>query len=129
MENSNEYVIYKGLCYTVEWYYDQNSNSQAFDFYKKLDKDRKIQFLKLVKRIADHGQIYDITKFRSEGNKIFAFKPKPDRFLCFFFVGKKIVVTNAFTKKAQKLPEQEKERALKAMDNYTKRVQKGGYYE
>ncbi|HDH98737.1 MAG TPA: hypothetical protein ENF70_06370, partial [Deltaproteobacteria bacterium] len=53
---------------------------------------------------------------------IFAFKPQPDRFLSFFFVGKKIVVTNGFRKKGQKLPQKEKVLALKRMKNYDSRV-------
>jgi hypothetical protein len=53
----------------------------------------------LFKRIGDFGKISDITKFRNEGEKKFAFKPQQDRFLSFFFVGKKIIVTNGFRKK------------------------------
>ncbi|MBO7060463.1 MAG: type II toxin-antitoxin system RelE/ParE family toxin [Fibrobacter sp.] len=65
----------------------------------------------------------------TRGDKIFAFKPQPDRFLSFFYTGKKIIVTNAFRKKSQKLPEEEKERALLAMQNYNERILKDEYYE
>jgi hypothetical protein len=37
--------------------------------------------------------------------------------------------TNAFTKKQDKLPATEKERALKAMQDYEQRVKTGTYYE
>lgn len=77
----------------------------------------------MVKLIADE------TKFRNEGDGIYAFKPKPNRFLCFFFKGKKIIITNAFVKKAQKLSPEEKERALRAFDDYQSRVTRGVYYE
>ena len=83
----------------------------------------------LFKRIGDFGKISDITKFRNEGEKIFAFKPQPDRFLSFFYVGKKILVTNGFRKKTQKLPKNEKNLALKRMKNYESRVTNGDYYE
>ena len=83
----------------------------------------------LFKRIGDFGKISDITKFRNEGNKIFAFKPQPDRFLSFFYTGKKIIVTNAFCKKSQKLPEKEKLLALKRMNSYDSRVNTGDYYD
>lgn len=49
--------------------------------------------------MGEQGKIFDETKFRNEGDKIYAFKPQPDRYLCFFFQGKKIIVTNAFIKK------------------------------
>lgn len=60
--------------------------------------------------MGEHGKIFDITKFRNESDKLFAFKPQPDRCLCFFFVGRKIVITKGFEKKSQKLPPVEKDR-------------------
>ena len=83
----------------------------------------------LFKRMGDFGKISDITKFRNEGNKIFAFKPQPDRFLSFFYTGKKVVVTNAFRKKKQKLPEKEKYLALQRMNSYDSRLNSGDYYD
>jgi len=77
--------------------------------------------LVLVKRIADVGKIFDITKFRNEGDNIYAFKPQPDRYLSFFVVGKKIIVTNGFSKKADKFPDSEKELALRYRNNYLNR--------
>ena len=68
------------------------------------------------------------TKFRSEGDKIFAFKPQPDRFLSFFNTGKKVIVTNAFHKKSKKLPTKEKILAIKRMNSYSSRVKIGDYY-
>lgn len=59
--------------------------------------------------MGEQGKFFDKTKFNYEGDGIYAFKPQPDRYLCFFFKGKKIVVTNAFCKKTQKLPMNEKE--------------------
>jgi len=98
-------------------------------FFETLSDAQKRKTLMLFKRIGDFGRISDITKFRNEGKKIFAFKPQPDRFLSFFFVGKKIVVTNGFRKKAQKLPKKEKDLALKRMGSYYSRVKNGDYYE
>ena len=68
--------------------------------------------------MGDFGVIHDTTKFRNEGDSIYAFKPQPDRYLCFFFSGKKIIVTNAYRKKSDKLPKREKEIALKNMAKY-----------
>ena len=124
-----EMILYEGEAFTIEWYHSANGKSQALEFYKELDRDRRIQLLKMVKLMGDAGQIRNKTKFRNEGDKIFAFKPKPDRFLCFFSIGKKIIITNAFTKKADKLPKREKERALRHMQDYIDRVKKETYYE
>lgn len=129
MENSNEYQIYQGSAFCVEWYFDHKQKSQSLIYYSKLSIDERIQFLKLVKRIGDAGQIKDKTKFRNEGDKIYAFKPHPDRYLCFFVSNKKIIVTNAFRKKTDKLPKSEKDKALKYKNDYLKRTKSGDYYE
>ena len=79
-----EYKIYEGEDFTVEWYFTEKNKSPAYKYYSALSKDERIQFLKLVKRIEDSGRILDKTKFRNEGDKIYVFKPQPNRFLCFF---------------------------------------------
>ena len=81
-----------------------------------------------MRLIGDHGKIFDQTKFRNEEDGIYAFKPQPDRYLCFFVKGKKIIITNAFIKKTDKLPKVEKEQALKAKNSFEERVKQGDYY-
>lgn len=124
-----EYTVYEGSAFTVEWYYDFAGKSQAFDYYQELDRQQRIELLKLVQLIGDTGKILNKQKFRNEGDKIFAFKPKPERFLCFFHKDGKIVITNAFSKKQDKLPKTEKDRALRLMADYMERVKKGVYYD
>ena len=96
-----EFVAYEGEALTVEWFFNEKGKSEALDFFETLSNAQKRKTLMLFKRIGDSGKISDITKFRNEGEKIFAFKPQPDRFLSFFYAGKKIVVTNGFRKKAK----------------------------
>jgi hypothetical protein len=79
--------------------------------------------------MGDVGKIINKEKFNYEGDQIFCFKPVPDRFLCFFFEGSKIIITNAYKKQTQKMPVREKERALKAKDDYIKRCKSGDYYD
>jgi phage-related protein len=71
--------------------------------------------------MADFGKIFDKTKFINEGDGIYAFKPQPDRFLSFFTEGKKIIVTNGFTKKMNKLPKNEKDLAIRLRKDYLER--------
>ena len=124
-----EYIVYDGEAFTIEWYYDQKGKSQPYDFLESLTFQEQAHLLKLVKLMGDIGQIHDKTKFRNEGDKIFAFKPKPNRFLCFFMEGRKIIITNGFVKKKEKLSPTEKERALKHMKDYKARTVKGEYYD
>lgn len=122
-------LVYEGESFTIEWYYSADDKSQPHDFYQELDADRRIQLLKLLKHMGDFGLIRNKTKFRNEGDKIYAFKPKPDRFMCFFTKGKKIIITNAFTKKSNKLAKKEKNTALGHRNDYLDRIEKGTYYE
>jgi len=116
--DKNNCVIYSGERFSVEWYFDENGYSQAYEYFLSTDDLQKRKFLILVKRIADFGKIFDKTKFRNEGDSIYAFKPQPDRYLAFFMVNKKIIVTNAFYKKTDKLPQFEKDLALKYKEIY-----------
>jgi len=124
-----EYLAYEGSRFVIEWYYDNKGQSEALTFFKKQPSAQQRKLLNLLRLIGDHGKIFDETKFRNEGDKIYAFKPQPDRYLCFFFKGRKIIITNAFTKKTQKLPHGEKELALKAYQSYEERIEEGTYYE
>jgi len=119
--NNTNCVIYVGECFTVEWYYEGNGYSQVYEYFLTTSNIQKRKFLVLVKRIADFGKIFDITKFRNEGDDIYAFKPQPDRYLSFFVVGRKIIVTNGFHKKTDKLSDAEKELALRYRNNYLSR--------
>ncbi|GHT35263.1 hypothetical protein FACS189434_12800 [Bacteroidia bacterium] len=121
----NDCTIYIGDCFTVEWYYDKDGYSQAYEYFLSTDATQKRKFLILVKRIADVGRIFDKTKFRNEGNGIYAFKPQPDRYLSFFIKDKKIIVTNGFYKKTDKLPQSEKDLAIKYMNNFITERNKG----
>jgi len=56
-------------------------------------------------------------------------RSQPDRFLCFFFRGNKIIVTNAFEKKRNKLPANEKRIALMSKKQYEMRLKEGKYYD
>jgi len=127
--NKYNCVAYEGTEFIIEWYYDENGKSQSFDFYENLNNSQKRKLLLLFKRIGNFGKINDKTKFRYEGKDIFAFKPQPDRFLSFFVKGKKIIVATAFRKKTQKLPKNEKDKAINCREDYHKRVKRGKYYE
>jgi len=94
-----------------------------------MDEEEQAKLFELMKLIGNTGAIKNKTKFRSEGDKIYAFKPQPHRFLCFFFEGQKIIVTNGFHKKTDKLPKNEKEMALRLKNDYETRIKRGDYYE
>jgi phage-related protein len=125
----NQKIAYEGSAFTIEWFVEEKGCSQALKYFLEQPREKQRKILNLFRLMGDHGKIFDETKFRNEDDGIYAFKPQPDRYLCFFFKGKKIIVTNAFMKKTQKLPQSEKERAVKAHESYERRVKEGSYYE
>jgi phage-related protein len=126
---TKEFIAYKGNCCTIEWYYDESGHSQPFEYLMNLSSEMQKKVFYLFKRMGDIGKINDITKFRNEGDQIYAFKPQPDRFLSFFVKDKVIIITNAFRKKSDKLPINEKLKALRNKADYFKRINEGTYYE
>lgn len=130
MENKHfEIIAYQGPCFTIEWFYNEQRQSEVLNYFNKLPVERQRKLMVLLKRMGDVGKIFDTTKFRHEGNQIYAFKPQPDRFLCFFVRGRKIIITNAFEKKTNKLPKCEKQKVLNYRTNFEQRIKKGTYYE
>ena len=130
MDSKPDYIAYRGDVYQIEFYFDDKGKSQPIDYMleKFTGADaKKLEHLLIL--LGDAGQIHNKEKFRNEGDKIYAFKPQPHRFLCFFFKGNKVIITNAFMKKQNRLPKSEKERALRCKLDYEIRNKKGLYYE
>ncbi len=124
-----EYIAHKGEKFAIEWYYDSRGRSTARNYFDNLSMARQKKLVSLLKTMGTAGKIFNEEKFVNEDDQIYAFKPSPDRFLCFFFTGAKIIITNAYEKKTRKMPPNEKERALRYKDDYTKRIKEGTYYE
>ncbi len=124
-----EYVAYRGMHFTIEWYYSEKGESAALEYYLSLEAADRLKVLMLFKMICDLGYIPNIQKFRNEGNKIYAFKPQPHRFLCFFAKDQKIILTHAFRKQHEKLRVSDMKFALRCMHSYLLRVKQGIYYE
>jgi phage-related protein len=55
-------------------------------------------------------------------DQIFEFKVEADRVLCFFFVGKRLILTHGFRKTGDKTPKEEIARA----EAYKRECEKGG---
>ncbi|MBS1987534.1 type II toxin-antitoxin system RelE/ParE family toxin [Candidatus Dependentiae bacterium] len=124
-----QFIAYKGKEFTVEWYFNSQGKSSSLKYFIELPEEQKDKTFYLIQTLADVGKIINKEKFNYEGNQIFAIKPSSNRFLCFFFEGSKIIITNAYKKQTQKMPPREKERALKSKDDYIKRQREGVYYD
>jgi DNA-binding Xre family transcriptional regulator len=114
----NPCVAYEGTKFIIEWYFDSMGRSQSLEYFNNQPKDRQRKIVNLFRLMGEHGTIFDKTKLRNEGDGIYALKPQPDRHLCFFFKGIKIIVTNGYLKKTHRFLSHEKELALEAYANY-----------
>jgi phage-related protein len=123
------FIAYQGEEFTIEWYYDSRGKSEVLDYFLSLPKERKEKLFYLLHMLADIGTIRNEEKFRYEGDKVYVFKPSPDRFFCFFYKNAKVIVVSAYEKKSVKMPAKEKVKALKLREDYMKRSKGETYYE
>lgn len=124
-----KFLVHRGKKITLEWYFDKNGNSKVRESFMELSLSNKKKLTYIFLQLGERGRLFNKEKFRNEGDKIYAIKASQDRFLCFFFDGTKIIITNAYKKKSNKMPKDEKEKALKAKKNYVQRCKEGTYYE
>ena len=127
--NIEDYVLYKGDKYIVEFYFTDKGFLPAKEYFDRASRQIKIKLLALVKYIAENGKLFDENKFRivDKEHKIYEFKPFKERFFNFFYEGKKIIITNAYRKKGQKVNQRELSKAINIKIDYDLRV-KGGFY-
>jgi len=104
-------TVCDGAFFEVLWGIASGGGCQARDYYESLEEADRAKALALFKRMADVGKIYDKTKFKKETAKLYAFKPQPHRFFCFFVKGKRIFIVSAYQKQGEKTPLQEIRRA------------------
>jgi phage-related protein len=126
-----EYIFYRGEKFQVEFYFTDLGEMPAKEYLENTSLDVKVKLAALVKYIAEQGKLFDITKFRQVDpkEKIFEFKPVGHRFFNFFYEGGKIIITNGYMKKSQKVSAGDLEKARNMKKDYIARVKGGVYYE
>jgi len=126
---TKEFVAHQGSEVTIEWYFNDLGKGSALKHFEKLPNNRKQKIIQLWRILGGGVRRLNKEKFRHEGHQVYAMKASQDRFLCFFFDGSKIIITNAYEKKSAKMPLREKTKALDARKDYKTRCKKGTYYE
>ncbi len=126
-----EYIFYLGDKFQVEFYFTETGKMPAKEYLEEAALEIKVKLAVLVKYIAEQGKIFDITKFRvvDSKEKIYEFKPLQYRFFNFFYEGRKIIITNGYIKKSQKVSKKDLEKSRDIKKDYTYRVKGGSYYE
>ncbi len=111
--------------FEVEFYQSANGREPVKDFLLSLDKKLRAKMMDTIALLQDNG--YELrepySKYLSDG--IFELRAKVGsditRVLYFFFVDRRIILTNGFIKKKQKTPSGELEKAKRYRTDFLKR--------
>ena len=99
-------------------FYDKPDGAEpAKEFLNSLDNKMRAKMVRTVMLLQDNGAALREPYSKPLGDGIFELRAKVgsdiSRVLYFFFVGKKIILTNGFIKKTQKTPDAELDKAVK----------------
>jgi len=115
--------------FDVEFYEKENGDQPAKEFLLTLNVKMRAKMVNMIAILADNGNELrePYSKHLSEG--IFELRAKVGsditRVLYFFYVDKRIILTNGFIKKTQKAPQGEIDKAKKYRADYLQRKESG----
>lgn len=97
---------------------ERNGTSTLKKFFKSFSGEQQAGVTSAIKFIADKGPPNNESKFRHEGDGIYAIKDGQIRIYCFYDTDSQIVLTNGVIKKAKKADPNELKRAKKLRKAY-----------
>jgi Phage derived protein Gp49-like (DUF891) len=134
--SDDEYVVYVGKYIKVEFYFTGLGRIPAREFYVGRTEAEKRRFFHIVQYLADGrpGNLLPKQMFNLEDDaeKIFAIKPSSGRYLGFFSIDRRFIITGGFAKQTQKLTTRERpyvDAAISRKNDYLARTLTGAYYE
>lgn len=116
-------LAYDGSIFRIEFFVGGDGSAPVEDWLESQPLKTQLKFAALFKTMGDVGKIFNEQKFKhlTGTDQLFEFKADQGRVLCFFFVGKRVVLTHGFVKKSDKTPRGEIERAEKIKIDFSKR--------
>lgn len=119
-------ILREGKCLTIYGYVKETGRCEADEFLKNLEGEHQVRTYGLIDRIVNHGIPRNTEKYKHLEGKIYEIKPYPQRLLC-FQDGKDLIVTHCFTKKRQKTPRRQIEKAQRIYEQFIEET--GGEHE
>ena len=111
--------------FEVNFYETANGNRPAEDFLMSLDTKMRAKMLRMIHMLMKNGNELrePYSKFISDGIYELRAKVGSDisRILYFFMIGHRIILTNGFVKKTQRIPVNELEKAKRYRADYLER--------
>jgi hypothetical protein len=130
------YIFYAGSHFRAEWYYTLEGQMPGLEYYNNMEKIDQSQLKHIVQQFCDqkYGLRLPKTMYNLEDkeNKIYAFKPRDERFFNFHHEGGKVIITNAYRKHSRKMTKQDLKKlkiAIRCRNDYFARVKENVYYE
>lgn len=106
-------LAYAGSVFDIEFYVRESGEALAEQWLESMPAHIQQKFAALFAWMGDQGRIANEKKFKhlTGSDQIFEFKAGQGRVMCFFFIGQRIILTHGCTKKGDKTPKGEIERA------------------
>lgn len=116
-------LAYHGDIFSIEFYIGGDGSVPAEDWLETQPLKMQLKFAALFKMLGDVGKIFNEQKFKhlTGTDQLFEFKADQGRVLCFFLVGKRVILTHGFLKKSDKTQKGEIVRAEKIKVEFTLR--------
>ena len=134
--NYNDALIHPGRYFTAEWYYTAEGSMPGHDDYDTLGEIDQDRFDDLIRYLCETrpGSLLPKTIYRIEdhAHRIFALKPRAERFFNFMTAGAKVIVTNAYHRHSQQMTKTDLEClkfAVRSKQDYLRRTAEGASYE
>lgn len=112
--------------FEIELYETENGECPARDFIDSLEPKLMAKVLRTIDLLEKNGPLLKGPFSKYLGNGILELRAQQgnniSRVLYFFFAGQKIVLTNGYLKKTQKLPRGVLEKAMEYKKDYERRV-------
>ena len=117
-------LVYEGEIFQIAAYVISSGEAPAEEWLDSLSIQLQQKFAALFARLGDQGKIWNERKFKhlTGTDQIFEFKAEDGRILCFFFFGKRLILSHGFSKKGDKTPTREIERAESYKKDFEMRI-------
>jgi len=69
LPKKEDYIFYQGEKFQVEFYFTETGEMPAKEYLEKESLGVQVKLAALVKYIADHGRLFNKTKFRKVDSK------------------------------------------------------------